>query len=29
MLYCFIFLYLFTAGPGIWSVDHLVRRESP
>jgi putative oxidoreductase len=21
VLYCFIFLYLFTAGPGPWSVD--------
>jgi putative oxidoreductase len=29
VLYCFIFLYLFTAGPGIWSLDHLLRRKSP
>jgi putative oxidoreductase len=27
VLYCFIFLYLFTAGPGPWSVDRLLRRK--
>ncbi len=26
VLYCFIFLFLFTAGPGPWSVDRVVRR---
>jgi putative oxidoreductase len=25
VLYCFIFLYLFAAGPGVWSVDALMR----
>jgi putative oxidoreductase len=24
ILYCFIFLYLVFAGPGIWSVDHML-----
>lgn len=23
VLYCFVFLYLFAAGPGPWSLDHL------
>lgn len=22
ILFCFIFLYIFTAGPGAWSIDH-------
>ena len=26
VLYCFVFLYLFFAGPGPWSVDALRRR---
>jgi len=28
VLYCFIFLYLFVAGPGTISVDHLARKRS-
>ncbi|HEY3246277.1 MAG TPA: DoxX family protein, partial [Phycisphaerae bacterium] len=28
VLYCFIFLYLVTAGPGPWSLDSLLRRKS-
>jgi putative oxidoreductase len=27
VLYCFVFLYLFFAGPGPWSVDHAIKRE--
>lgn len=27
VLYCFIFLYLFTAGPGPASLDHLIRKK--
>lgn len=27
MLYCFIFLYLVTAGSGPWSLDRLVRKK--
>jgi len=27
MLYCFLFLYLFTAGPGPWSLDGLLRKK--
>ena len=26
-LYCFVFLYLFTAGPGPWSLDRLLRKK--
>jgi putative oxidoreductase len=26
VLYCFIFLFLFTAGPGPWSLDRIVRK---
>ncbi len=26
ILYCFVFFYLFAAGPGPWSIDMLVRR---
>ncbi len=26
ILYCFVFFYLFAAGPGPWSIDALVRR---
>lgn len=26
-LYCFIFLYISSAGPGPWSVDHALRRR--
>jgi putative oxidoreductase len=28
VLYCFLFLYLFTAGPGAWSLDNLLRKKS-
>jgi putative oxidoreductase len=28
-LYCFVFLYLFTAGPGPWSLDQRVRKRVP
>ncbi len=28
VLYCFIFLYLFTAGGGPLSLDHLIRKKS-
>ena len=27
VLYCFDFLYLFTAGPGSWSLDALLRKK--
>ena len=27
VLYCFIFLFLFTAGPGPWSLDRIVRKQ--
>ncbi len=27
VIYCFVFLYLFTAGPGPWSVDAVVRKK--
>ncbi len=27
-LYCFVFLYLAAAGPGPWSVDAMMRRDS-
>ena len=27
-LYSFVFLYLFTAGPGPWSLDRLLRKKS-
>jgi putative oxidoreductase len=27
MLYCFIFLFLFTAGAGPWSLDRIVRKK--
>jgi putative oxidoreductase len=27
ILYCFVFLYLAFAGPGIWSIDALVRKR--
>jgi len=26
ILYCFIFFYIFFAGPGPWSLDHVLRR---
>jgi putative oxidoreductase len=29
VVYCFVFLYLFTAKPGPWSLDHLLRKKSP
>jgi putative oxidoreductase len=28
MMYCFVFLYLFVAGGGAWSLDRLLRRGS-
>jgi putative oxidoreductase len=28
ILYCFIFLYLFFAGPGPWSLDALIWRRT-
>jgi putative oxidoreductase len=28
ILYCFIFFYLIFAGPGSWSLDHVIRRGS-
>ena len=28
VLYCFIFLYLFASGPGVWSLDSLLRRRT-
>ena len=27
VLYCFVFLFLFVAGPGVWSVDAQLRRS--
>ena len=27
VLYCFVFLYLFFAGPGPWSLDHALKQE--
>jgi putative oxidoreductase len=27
ILFCFVFFYLFFAGPGPWSLDHVLRRE--
>lgn len=27
ILYCFVFLYLFVAGPGAWSLDGTARRD--
>lgn len=27
MIYCFLFLYLFAAGPGPWSLDRLLRKK--
>jgi putative oxidoreductase len=29
VLYCFLFFYLFTAGPGALSLDNLLRKKSP
>jgi putative oxidoreductase len=29
VVYCFLFLYFFTAGPGAWSLDNLLRKKSP
>jgi len=28
ILFCFVFLYLFVAGGGVWSFDHLLRRTA-
>ena len=27
VLYCFVFLYLFVAGPGPWSIDAMMKRK--
>jgi putative oxidoreductase len=27
ILFCFVFLYLFVAGPGSWSLDEATRRS--
>ena len=27
ILYCFVFLYLFFAGPGPWSIDAMMKRK--
>ncbi len=27
VLYCFLFLYFFVAGPGPWSLDRVFRRD--
>ncbi|MBI3664780.1 MAG: DoxX family protein [Acidobacteria bacterium] len=27
VVYCFLFLYFFTAGPGPWSLDQLIRKK--
>jgi putative oxidoreductase len=29
VVYCFVFLYIWAHGPGIWSLDGLVRRNDP
>ena len=29
VVYCFLFLYLFTAGPGAWSLDNLLKKKLP
>lgn len=29
VFYCFVFLYLSAAGGGVWSIDHLISRNSP
>jgi putative oxidoreductase len=29
ILFCFIFLYIFAAGPGAWSIDEMRARKSP
>jgi putative oxidoreductase len=29
ILYCFVFLYVFFAGPGPWSIDALLWRKAP
>ncbi|HEX8427583.1 DoxX family protein [Hymenobacter sp.] len=29
VIYCFVFLYIWTHGPGIWSIDGLLRRNRP
>ena len=28
ILYCFVFLYIFFAGPGPWSLDAMMRKKS-
>jgi putative oxidoreductase len=28
ILYCFIFFYIFVAGPGPWSIDYVLRRAA-
>ncbi|GAA3932224.1 DoxX family protein [Hymenobacter algoricola] len=29
VLYCFVFLYIWAHGPGIWSLDSMLRRDDP
>jgi len=29
VVYCFVFLYIWAHGPGIWSIDGLIRRPAP
>ncbi|RYU79892.1 DoxX family protein [Hymenobacter persicinus] len=29
VVYCFVFLYIWAHGPGIWSIDSLIRRPDP
>ena len=29
VVYCFVFLYIWAHGPGIWSIDGLIRRPTP
>ena len=29
VVYCFVFLYIWAHGPGIWSIDGLLRRNRP
>ncbi|TGE22948.1 DoxX family protein [Hymenobacter metallicola] len=29
VVYCFVFLYIWAHGPGIWSIDSMIRRPDP
>jgi putative oxidoreductase len=29
VLYCFVFLFIWSKGPGIWSIDHVRKRTIP